>query len=416
MSQYGGVWTREDRAGQPHQYLPVEVPAGCPGLTVTLDYDRSAGAIDLGCLGPAGFRGWSGTARDRFAIGPAAATPGYLPGELEPGTWAVMLGLHRIGPDGVRWRVTVRLGPVRPPEASAAPVPRVTGRPPARDLPHEPGLRWLAGDPHTHTVHSDGALTVSELAALGASRGLDFLAVTDHNTVSQHAELGPAGAAAGVVLLPGQEVTTDRGHAGVLGEVGWIDFREPADRWLAESERRGGLMSVNHPLAADCAWRQPLGRRPPLAEVWHWTWLDRRWGGPVAWWMAWVGWTASVSDPAGTGSAAGPVAPVGGSDWHRPGSDAPPGQPTTWVACAERSVEGVLDGLRAGRTAVSADRDGPVLLPVAGELVVLGGDGLLLAGPDGRRAPVRGDRARFSARPGPHLVTDHDGAVLALCG
>ncbi|HEY9472960.1 MAG TPA: CehA/McbA family metallohydrolase [Mycobacteriales bacterium] len=398
LREYGGVWTRDDRAAQPYRNLPVDLPAGCPGLTVTLDHDRSAGVIDLGCLGPAGFRGWSGGARGRFVIGPSAATPGYLPGELEAGTWQIVLGLHRVGPDGVRWRVTVASGPVTVPEP--APVPRVVDRPPRRDLPHEPGLVWLAGDPHTHSVHSDGVLTVGELAALAATRGLDFIAATDHNTISQQAELDRVGAAVGIVLLPGQEVTSEWGHAGVLGDVGWIDFREPAEDWLAESERRGGLMSINHPLAADCAWRHPLTRRPPLAEVWHWTWLDRRWGGPVAWWIAY-----------GPG-----VTPVGGSDWHRPGADAPPGQPTTWVACAEESAEAVLAGLRAGRTAVSATRDGAVLLRVAGELVAVDADGLLLVGPDGRRTPVRGRLARFPALSGPHLVEDHDGAVVALCG
>ena len=67
-------------------------------------------------------------------------------------------------------------------------------------------------------MHSDGVLTVAELAALAAERGLDFIAVTDHNTVSHHAELAAAGRRYGITLLPGQEVTTDGGHAGALGD------------------------------------------------------------------------------------------------------------------------------------------------------------------------------------------------------
>ena len=54
-------------------------------------------------------------------------------------------------------------------------------------------MQWLAGDFHSHTVHSDGVLSVGGLAALAASRGLDFLAVTDHNTTSHHAHLPEAG-------------------------------------------------------------------------------------------------------------------------------------------------------------------------------------------------------------------------------
>ena len=127
--------------------------------------------MDLGCLGPAGFRGWSGGARRSFVITPEAATPGYLPGELEPGTWQVVIGLHRVPPEGADYRVTTEvsappgeLSPRPPPERS----PPLTERPPRRDLPATPGRRWLAGDLHTHTVHSDGVMTVPELARFAA--------------------------------------------------------------------------------------------------------------------------------------------------------------------------------------------------------------------------------------------------------
>lgn len=71
--------------------------------------------------------------------------------------------------------------------------------------------------------------------------------------------------------------------------------------------------------------------------------------------------------------------PLGGSDFHRPGSDAPPVTPTTWVLC---DGDDVLEGVTAGRTAVSAGRDGPLLLRCGNELVVLGSDGALLTGFD----------------------------------
>ena len=70
------------------------------------------------------------------------------------------------------------------------------------------------------------------------------------------------------------------------------------------------------------------------------SWLDLRWTMPLAWWMAW--------DPN--------AIPVGGSDWHRPGDIAQPGSPTTWVECAGDGPQDVLDGLAAGRTAISVSR------------------------------------------------------------
>ena len=255
-------------------------------------------------------------------------------------------------------------------------------------------------------MHSDGALTVPQLARLGAEQGLDFLAVTDHNTVSHHAELGWASARYGITLIPGQEVTAADGHAGALGDLAWVDFREPADSWLAATERGGGLLSVNHPIGGHVSWLKPMRRKPPLVEVWHWSWLDPRWTSTLAWWLAWD--AAAV--------------PVGGSDWHQPGSDAVPGTPTTWVECTgggtspRDATRAVLDGLRAGRCAISARRDGPVLLRLDGEFAAVGADGTILAGPDGPRAVVRGDLTTFPAAPGCHRLLDPAGATLALTG
>ena len=268
-SQHTGRWTLEDRFASPWHYLPVEVPAGAAGLRVELDYERVDGTVlDLGCLGPGGFRGWSGSARESFVITPEAATPGYLPGEIEAGTWQVMIGVHRVPPDGVRYRLTAETTPLStalrlPPVPPEPPAPR--DRPPRRALPARPGQRWLAGDLHTHTVHSDGMLTVAELAALAAGRGLDFLAVTDHNTVSHHAELAAAARRYGITLLPGQEVTTDSGHAGALGEIGWVDFRRASGR-LAGRHRSSGRPAVGQSPVRRAGQLGPPDAPPPAAD------------------------------------------------------------------------------------------------------------------------------------------------------
>ena len=398
-TRHRGTFTADDRAQTPYRYLPFDVPAHTNGVHVQLSYDRSSGVLDLGCEAPQSFRGWSGGARDEFTITRDVATPGYLPGELEAGTWNVVLGLHRVPPEGLGYEVITRVysgaATSGPPEPQRADPPRPQRRP-RRELPSVDGLDWRAGDFHAHTVHSDGALTVAALACLAVERGLDFLAVTDHNTVSHHAELGAAGARAGIQLIAGQEVTTGLGHANAFGDIGWVDFRQPATAWLDAVEADGGLMSVNHPLADDCCWRHDLPRRAPLAEVWHSSWPDMRWGGPLAWWLAWD------QD----------VIPIGGSDFHAH-PDAPPGSPTTWVAC---DGEDVLGGLRARRVSISADRDGPLLLRLGDELVAHGADGAILTGPDGRRRPVHGERMAFPAEPGPHWLEDHRTAVLAISG
>jgi hypothetical protein len=243
-------------------------------------------------------------------------------------------------------------------------------------------------------------MTVPELARFAVGRGMEFLAVTDHNTISHHAELRVAGAAHGITLLPGQEVTTEVGHANAFGAIGWVDFRLAPDDWLVACEEAGGLLSVNHPYGGQVSWVAPMKRRPPLLEVWHWSWLDTRWTTPLGWWQAW--------DPTAT--------PVGGSDWHRPGSDAPPGSPTTWIEAEDEDPAAVLAALAAGRTAISSGRDGAALLRVGDEFVAADADGMILAGPEGPLARVRGQLAKFQAAEGCHRLVDTTGATLALTG
>src|SRR6266567_3880197 len=151
QTRHAGTWTIEDRCESTWQYLPFEVPAGASALRVRLDYDAAGAVLDLGCFGPAGFRGWSGGARRSFVIGAGSATPGYLPGDLEPGTWQVVLGLHRIPAAGIGYTLTadVTSQPGRPvPDTRNEPVPPVADRLGPRDLPASGGMRWLAGDLH----------------------------------------------------------------------------------------------------------------------------------------------------------------------------------------------------------------------------------------------------------------------------
>ncbi|MEV6108481.1 CehA/McbA family metallohydrolase [Streptomyces sp. NPDC051940] len=402
VTVHRGRWSLQDRLDAMLRELPFEVPPGTAAVTVELSYDRGQGVLDLGCLGAAGFRGWSGGARDTYTVAADWATPGYLPGELEPGTWQVLLRLHRVPPAGLAYEVRVTASAARPAPPAPAGEPAPVRRPAARvrrDIPGTGGLRWYAGDFHAHTVHSDGALTVPELAHRAAGHGLDFLAVTDHNTVSHHPELPAVGARQGITLLPGQEVTRDDGHANVFGDVGWVDFRRPADSWYAHARDRGGVMSVNHPLGGDCAWRLPLGERPRHAEVWHSGWFDRRWGAPLSWAQAWRP----------------DVIAIGGSDFHRDGSDAEPGSPTTWLLAADDSPAALLAALAAGRTAVSAGAEAPLLLRTDDRLLALDADGLVLVRPDGSRQVVHGDRTTLPAGSGPYRLESYENEVIALC-
>lgn len=400
-----------------HRYLevPFEVPAGTESLEVVIRYDGTDAGIDLGCAGADGWRGWSGGARTEYVIHADDATPGYLPGTPEPGEWKVVLGLHRVPLHGVEVEVEVTMPASRPvpPVPDAAPARR-TVRGSDRGLPAVDGLTWFAGDFHSHTIHSDGRLSIGGLAALGVESGLDFMAVTDHNTVSHHAHLPAESAKYGITLLPGQEVTTHLGHANAFGDIGWIDFRMPAQEWVDEVGRRGGILSINHPISGDCSWVHLLERRPAAVELWHSTWYRELIStAPFAWFRTW--------QPGAT--------LLGGSDVHLLEEPQRPGTPTTWVAAEDSSAEAILAGVHAGRTAITggAVLDGAVLLPdlmrapalvrLGDEIIAVDAEGLVLVDGAGGRRRVLSGRDSFAADPadGPFHLVLADRRIMALC-
>src|SRR5277367_4379410 len=140
-------------------YLPFDVPPGVQRIRVSTSHEKFVGGparnvLDLGIFGPAGydlgnaagFRGWSGGARDGFVISDTHATPGYLAGPIDPGVWALALGPVVLSPWGMAWQaqVTMERG------TATAPAGKVIEMPSA---PAARGAGWYRGDLHLHTVH-----------------------------------------------------------------------------------------------------------------------------------------------------------------------------------------------------------------------------------------------------------------------
>lgn len=66
----------------------------------------------------------------------------------------------------------------------------------------------MAFDLHIHSNYSDGLCSPSVLVDLGKKQGLTGLALTDHDTLSGLEEFRAAGEEAGVIAIPGVEMTT----------------------------------------------------------------------------------------------------------------------------------------------------------------------------------------------------------------
>jgi hypothetical protein len=141
---------------------------------------------------------------------------------------------------------------------------------------------WYRGDFHVHSQRSHGGeLTPEELVTAAREAGLDFIAVTEHNTVEGHGEWQPL-AGDDLLVIPGQEVVTDTGHwlAVGIGMGQAIDGRDGIrdgriGRCLAEVHEAGGLCVVAHPRAPypSGTFMYPFAGFD-LVEVWNGQWTS----------------------------------------------------------------------------------------------------------------------------------------------
>lgn len=354
--------------GADHQsYKPVtfEVPEGVTRLTVAFSYARDQKTVvDLGLIDPVRFRGWSGGNKQSFTIAAEDATPSYLPGPLPAGRWTLLLGAPNARPGSVapyEIRIFLERGG-RP--AGFAPTP----------LKAAPG--WYRGDLHMHTAHSDGSCLaqsgvrapcpVYRTVEAAKAKGLDFIAITDHNTTSHYeamAELQPAFDQ--LLLIPGREVTTFQGHANVFGPTAFIDFRlgdptVPTIKALQDAvAAAGGLFSINHPGAPSgeqcmgCGWtvQNTDYDEVQAIEVANGG-SERTQGGAEGPLSGVAFWETQLN-------AGHRITAIGGSDNHDaglpPGIAGSVGRPTTVVHAEALSMPAILAGLRAGRVFIDLD-------------------------------------------------------------
>jgi hypothetical protein len=332
--------------------LPFTMPAGVETLTLSYRYERHheqdhpAGSgtfrsrqevtiVDLGLIAPDGEQvGASGADKLEITLSANAATPGYNPHPLVEGEWGILVGAYKVAPEGVT--VTYEL---------------------EFTMKH---LRLFKGDLHTHTIASDGVLTLDELAAHALHHGLDFLAITDHNQPA-HAETFPR--IPGLTLIPGVEWTHYRGHANFLGVDQPYDGsfmantpEEIADHFQV-ARSRGALITANHPFDEGCPFLFDLNALPfDCLEVWNGPMREAN--------LRAIGlWQSLLT--------AGKKIPIcGGSDYHRDSLFQILGGPTTCIYAASAGAGDLLAALKAGHAYVVFAPTGPVLELTAGEAML----------------------------------------------
>ncbi len=351
--------------GKDHQTyveLPFQVPAGVTRVTVSFRYTgrEQKSTVDLGLYDPDGFRGWSGGNKSTFTLAQADATPSYLPGKIIPGTWKLILGIPNMRKDATSaYEADISFGHDGDPVAVSAFVDH-----PLKDTPG-----WYRGDFHSHSAHSDGSCLslagksvpcpVYLTLEAAKARGLDFIALSDHNATSQYnveRELQPYFDT--LLLIPAREITTFHGHANLFGTTDFVPFRVgtaemPDIKTLAGTiHAKHALLSINHPTAPSgedcmgCGWQWPTNYADIDAiEVVNGGSVHAQHGveGPtdgIPFWQARLDEGFHLTAIAGSDNHNAPD-----STDHR----SPVGLPTTVIFADTLSQAALFDGIKKGR-------------------------------------------------------------------
>jgi hypothetical protein len=345
------IFINADKQGS-YFTVPFTIPSDTEEMTLHYIYERhhetendletgrfvarqEVNIIDLGLIAPDGSQvGASGSDKTEIKLSATSATPGYTPCALITGEWQIIVGAYKVAPDGVT--VTYEISFTKK------------------------HLRLLKGDLHTHTIASDGVLTVSELGWHAVRHGLDFIAVTDHNQLVDAKSLRQI---PGLTFIQGVEWTHYLGHANFLGVDKPYDSafisntpEEVTERFkLAQS--RGALIVVNHPLDEGSGFKFDMNTLPfDCLEIWNGPMRESNLRA-VGLWQHLL--TLGKKIPA-----------VGGSDFHRDNPFQILGGPTTGVYAMSSSTADILDAVKSGHAFITFFPHGPTAALASGDAIM----------------------------------------------
>jgi predicted metal-dependent phosphoesterase TrpH len=110
-------------------------------------------------------------------------------------------------------------------------------------------------DLHVHTCYSsDSSITLKQLVSFAKKRGLDGVAVTDHNTVEGALKLKTRD----ILVVPGIEVSTSNGHLLGINVTTPIPAKLGIEETIRLIHEAGGIAVAPHPTAF---YKSPPSRR-----------------------------------------------------------------------------------------------------------------------------------------------------------
>lgn len=307
--------------------IPFEVGSDVDRIEVSYHYPfgGAGSVIDLGVARNGRMRGWTGSERGHITVEEDRATPGYDAGPL-PGSWHVVLGIVKIGPN---CKVDVQIRLINKQK------------------------QWLVGELHSHSEHSDGGVTVLDAIYRARASRLDFMAITDHNTVSQNF-IRPDDP--DILVIPAMELTSFYGHTNFFGVAQPVEdwrCRSPKDvaDKMEEARANGATVVINHPFqnSAGGRWQSGFDTAFDAYEIWNGNWSVMNEQG-LAFWQELLVQGRRI--PA-----------TGGSDFHLKNRRRH-GRPANRLLSNGHSISAILEAVRAGRNVVCHSPDEAMAKPL----------------------------------------------------
>ncbi len=302
--------------------VAFDVPPDVELVRVSYSYPKyKINIVDLGLLDADGnFLGWSGSSKSTVYVGEYQSTNGYLKTPIMPGRWNIIVGAYKIAACEVEVQYKISF--------------------------KKKNLRLFFGDLHMHSTASDGKYDKCKLAKLAKNRGLDFIAVADHNNFAENFSLPDI---SGLTFIPAVEWTHYRGHINMYGianpfENSFIANNDKeTEQVVLHAKKLGAILSASHPKCKLCPYLFD-DSLIDMVEVWN---------GPmrpaniraIDWWTNLLNKGRRI-----------PI--VGGSDFHRKHPLIRMGNPVTAVTANSPSTEDILSAVSAGHAFVTSSIKG----------------------------------------------------------
>lgn len=285
------------------------------------------------------------------------ASLGFVAGELPEGNWQVIISCHGIFSKQVEANLQVEaIGNLEKTLKGVKAVVKDCCKPVLKERALIAGTcQFVKTELHAHTQHSDADFTAQELIEAGQAQGLDYLAVTDHNTITALAEIDDQRLLEvdNLQVIPGLEFTTFYGHFLLHGPIqalfhNWTDANlANINDFLKDLRSLPVNITVAHPYdqgnpwCTGCHWDYQISDWNLVDNIEIWNYLNPH--DSLSSRLAYEHWVELLSQGYEIGATAG-------HDWHRPAPEDAKVSFSYLLVPEKATLNQVLESHRLGRS------------------------------------------------------------------